>query len=87
MIINLNILLDTINRLFNCGSDFETNSHFFLYSSNFLEERTTLVGTVSEINSVFFIWILFSRTFTKHRTAGEEEGHYFNSTLILRPVS
>ena len=36
---------------------------------------------------VFFYLGFFSQLFTNHRTAGEEGGHFFNSSLPLPPVS
>ena len=36
---------------------------------------------------VFFYVGLFSRTFTNHRTAGEEREHFINSSLPLLPAS
>ena len=39
-------------------------------------------------NIKFFSYVGFlSRTFTNHRTAGEGEGHFFNSLLPLPPAS
>ena len=35
----------------------------------------------------FSIWDFFSRPFTNHRTAGEERGHFLNSSLPLRSAS
>ena len=42
--------LDTINPLCSCGSDIETTLRFFLYCSNFMECRNTLLSEISEIN-------------------------------------
>ena len=36
---------------------------------------------------MFFYEGFFSRTFTNRRTAGEREGHFFNSSLPLPPTS
>ena len=36
---------------------------------------------------VFFYLGFFSQLFMNHRTAGEEGGHFFNSSLPLPPVS
>ena len=36
---------------------------------------------------VFLSEIFFSRPFTNHRTAGEERGHFLNSSLPLRSAS
>ena len=44
--------LDTINPLCRCGSDIETTLHFFLYCSNFMECKNTLLSKISEINRV-----------------------------------
>ena len=44
--------LDTINALCRCGSDIETTLHFFLYCSNFMECKNTLLSKISEINRV-----------------------------------
>ena len=45
--------LDTNNLLCSCGSDIKTISHFFLYCSIFLEERTTLLSEISETDSKY----------------------------------
>ena len=38
--------------------------------------------------ALFFFYLGFlSRTFTKHRIAGEGGGHFFNSSLLLPPAS
>ena len=44
-------ILDTINLLCSCGSDIESTFHFFLYCSNFSEERITLLSDVFGNNS------------------------------------
>ena len=38
-------------------------------------------------NNIFFYLGFLSQPFTKHRTAGEEGGHFFNSSQPLQPAS
>ena len=42
---------DTLNPFCSCGLDVETNTHFFLYSSLFSNQRFTLLSTVNDIDS------------------------------------
>ena len=57
----------------------------------FLERGITLKkgqGCKEKVKFPFFFYLGFlSRTFTNHRTAGEEGGHFFNSSLLLPPAS
>ena len=39
------------------------------------------------IGLIFFLSDFLSQSFTNHRTAGEERGHFFNSSLPLPPTS
>ena len=43
--------LDTINPLCSYGYDIKTNSHYFLYCSNFLDESTTPQSKISKIDN------------------------------------
>ena len=38
---------DTLNPLCNCGEDIETTSHYLLHCPDYLQERMTLLNTVS----------------------------------------
>ena len=53
---------------------------------SFLYSKFDSFGTVHLL--IFFFYLGFlSRTFSNHRTAGEEGGHFFNSSLPLPPAS
>ena len=39
---------DSINSLCNCGSGFESTSNFFVHSPFFINERCTLLNTISD---------------------------------------
>ena len=38
---------DTLNPICNCGEDIETSSHYLLHCPDYLQERMTLLNTVS----------------------------------------
>ena len=53
---------------------------------SFLYSKFDSFGTVHLLLFFFYLGFL-SRTFSNHRTAGEEGGHFFNSSLPLQPAS
>ena len=56
--------------------------------SNLDSFKTTPVGDIPADMLIFFSYLGFlSRPFTNHRTVGEVGGHFFNSSLLLPPVS
>ena len=80
--------LDTIIPLCILGSDIEGNSlFFFVYNSNVLEERTTLLSKISEINGDILTCtdykivenLLFGKTFFNLL----ENSRILNATIIF----
>ena len=68
----------------------EFQNLFKLSIIDFRSPRNTvkLMGKTQPHLKHFFFYLGFlSRTFTNHRTAGEGEGHFFNSSLLLQPDS
>ena len=56
----------------------------------FKDEETEETEEEKQYNNFLFffsIWVFHSRIFTNHRTAGEGERHFFNSSLPLQPAS
>ena len=41
---------DTLNPICNCGEDIETTSHYLLHCPDYLQERMTLLNTVTCID-------------------------------------
>ena len=53
---NLSTVFRTLNLICNCGKDIETSSHYPLHCADYLQERISLLNTVSCIvpNSFYF---------------------------------
>ena len=53
----------------------------------FLNFQSTFRGFTSHKEAFFFYLCFLLRTFTNHRIAEEDGGHFFNSSLPLPPAS
>ena len=72
---------DTLNPICNCGEDIETASHYFLHCPDYLEERKTLLNTISSI--VPNIFDFNNDQLTEILLYGKEDLDNINNTSIL----
>ena len=72
---------DTLNPICNCGEDNETTSHYLLYYPEYLQERMTLMNTVSCI--VPNIFYFNNDQLTQILLYGKEDLDKNNSTSML----
>ena len=72
---------DTLNPMCNCGEDIETASHYFLHCPDYLEERKTLLNTISCI--VPNIFDFNNDQLTEILLYGKEDLDNINNTSTL----
>ena len=51
---------DTLNPICNCGKDIETTSHYLLHCPDYLQERKTLLNTISCIFPIFYFILIMT---------------------------
>ena len=72
---------DTLNPICNCGEDIETTSHYLLHCPHYLQERKTLLNTISCI--VPNILDFNNDQLTEILLYGKEDLDNINNTSIL----
>ena len=72
---------DTLNPICNCGEDIETTSHYLLHCPDYLQERKTLLNTISCI--VPKIFDFNSDQLTEILLYGKVDLDNINNTSIL----
>ena len=72
---------DTHNPIYNCGEGIETTSHYLLHCPDYLQERVTLLNTVSCI--VPNILDFNNGQLTEILLYGREDPDHINNTRIL----